>query len=338
MIRILTLNTWHGHSPKSAWSVARLEPAGHKERRTAALVAGLRALDPDVVMLQECFPQPIFTTRVADALGYDHATKICNAGVRIMGFGLPPGIGNGEGVSILAKRHLKMRVAGVRRLSGVGFATGWLAAQLGQLRFAIAAEIESRGKKVMLFNTHLRYAYPTIGSLHRAWHELKERGVISGEPGRALVELVRHNMRVRDHEVWHLLDWVMPWVKRNVPVVIGADFNLDHDHDQMRTFTMKLGALNVLPTLETRAPWTWDPLGNPNIAFSTKMNEEDGQPKSVMLQLAAHYDTIRQNPDHLLLGPSFGSADLEDGGLAMNTGHEGVFASDHYGIWADVRL
>ena len=200
-------------------------------------------------------------------------------------------------------------------------------------------QIEARGKKLMLFNTHLRYAYPSIGTFHRAWHELKQHGLLRGEPGRALLELLRHNMRVRDLELWRLLDWVTPFAKKQIPVIIGADFNLDHDHDQMKTFTARLGATNVLTTaVPPERSWTWDPEGNPNIAFSTKMYEEDGTPKSTHLQLAAHYDAIRQNPDHLLLGPSFSKGSLEGGGLAMNLGMNGVFPSDHYGIWADVRV
>ena len=69
MLRILSLNTWHGHMPRNAWRVETIEPRGAKERRRAALVAGIRELDPDVILLQECLPQPDFSRKLAETLG-----------------------------------------------------------------------------------------------------------------------------------------------------------------------------------------------------------------------------------------------------------------------------
>lgn len=338
MLRVVTINTWHGHTPKNPWSVVRLEPAGHKEKRTASLLAQLRALDPDVVCMQECLPQHSFTAEVAAALGYDYQSKICNAGLRVFGMGVPAGIGNGEGISILAKRHLRMKLLGVRRLSGIGFANRLAAVQLGQLRFAMAVEVEVRGHKVVVINTHLRYAYPTTGTFYLAWHDLRQLGLLSGDPSETLVRLILDNMRVRDDELWRLLDWVRLYARAGVPVVIGADFNLDHHHDQMMKFTHGLGGLNVLPTADPENPWSWDPAHNRNIAYSTLTHHTDGTRKGVTHQLAAHYDNVRQNPDHLVLGPTFNRASLVDGGLALHRPHEGTYPSDHYGIWADVKL
>src|ERR1043166_7566004 len=89
MLRLLSLNIWHGHVPKNAFAVESLEPPGHKERRLAALLAGVRSLDPDVLFFQECMPQPQLSLRIADELGYDVVTKICNSGLRLFGRGLP---------------------------------------------------------------------------------------------------------------------------------------------------------------------------------------------------------------------------------------------------------
>ena len=337
MIRVLTLNAWHGHVPKSALAVLNLEPPGHKAKRTSALLEEVRALSPDAIMLQECLPQPGFTDALARELGYDHVSKVCNSGVRIFGIGLPTGIGHGEGVSILARKGLGLRVVAVRRLSGVGFATPKLAVQFGQLRFALAAEIEVEGRVVGLVNTHLRYAYPVYETFERAWRELAARGALRGEPSRMLQRMVKSSLKVRDSELWRLADLVRGFTHRGVPVVVGADFNLDHDTEQMLKFGSELGLVNVLPTVDARGH-TWDPVGNPNIAFSMKSTHPDGTPKNPLWLLTAHYDGVKQNPDHLMIGGALPKQALKEGGLAMHRSVAGVFPSDHYGIWADVAL
>lgn len=338
MIRVLTLNAWTGHVPKSAFKVHRLEPVGHKERRTDALVEEVRELSPDVIFLQECLPQPSFTDALARALDYDHVSKVCNSGVRVFGVGLPAGITHGEGVSILAKRGLGLRLVAVRRLSGVGFANPKVALQFGQLRFAIAAEISVEGRGVALINTHLRYAYPGFETFERAWRELSSRGALRGDPSRTLQSLVRSNIKVRDDELWRLADLVRRFTHQGVPAVIGADFNLDHDSVQMLRFGSELGLVNVLPTVDRRGH-TWDPAGNPNIAFSTKDTHPDGSAKNDVWLLTAHYDGLPQNPDHLLVGgKGVERGALREGGLAMHRSVRGVFPSDHYGIWADLAL
>jgi len=337
MIRLLTLNTWHGQYPRTPWAVESLEPAGHKERRSAALVAGVRAVDPDVIFLQECLPQPLFSRRLATQLGYEEVSKICNSGVRVLGVGVPSGIGAGEGLAIFAKPHLGLRGLGTKRLSGVGFTSDLVSAQIGQLRFALAAEIRVAGRPVVLVNAHLRYAYPSLEAFHRAWEDLRRRGEVRGEPGQALRFLVRRNIRLRDAELWALDRFLRGWVRRGIPVILGADLNLNPEAAQTLHFVNALGMLNVLPAVAERA-FTWDPEGNPNVAFSTAPHHVDGTAKSIFHRLVAHYDGIPQCPDHLMLGPTFSHRAVREGGLALHTAVDGVFASDHYGVFAEVGL
>jgi endonuclease/exonuclease/phosphatase family metal-dependent hydrolase len=337
MLRILTLNIWHGHIPRNAWTVQSIEPAGHKERRFAALVAGIRDLDPDVLLLQECLPQPGLSRELAARLGYDVTTKICNSGLRIFGVGLPAGVGSGEGLSILAKPHLRMRGRSVRRLSGIGFTGNLAALQLGQLRFALAATVHVAERRLVVINTHLRYAYPAMDRFQEAWDALRRRGLAEGPPSKTIVSLVRRNIRVRDEELARLGAWADSWIRRQIPVVIGADLNLDHDAPQVVRLAGKLGLSNVLPLVGARV-CTWDPEGNPNIAYSTAPEHPDGTPKPLTHRLVAEYDSLAQCPDHLLLGPSFSRESLRGGGLALDRPYEGVYPSDHYGVYADVEL
>jgi hypothetical protein len=335
-LRLLTINTWHGHVPRGWWAVERIEPEGHKERRTAALLTAIRELDPDVIFLQECVPQPTYSQELAATLSYDHILKICNSGVRLLGVGLPTGIGSGEGLAIFAKPHLELRAAGVRRLSGFGVTSVLAAAQLGQLRFALAGEIRLEGKRVILVTTHLRYTYPDAGGLRRSWDELSRTGEVQGQPPHWLTAAVHYTVRLRDREVLRLAELVSSFERQGVPVIVGADLNLDDDTAQVRRFTESLGMLNVLPAVNGRA-WTWDPEGNPNIAFSTTTSRAGGSPKSLTERLMAHYDAVPQCPDHLLLGPTFPRGAIADAGLAFHRARGDVYPSDHYAVFCEIR-
>ena len=99
-------------------------------------------------------------------------------------------------------------------------------------------------------------------------------------------------------------------------------------------FLAATGYTNALPQ---RAPGmlTWDPGGNDNIAFDTIYTWPDGTEKPAFLQLMAWLDSIPQCPDHVLVSQGL---TLGDAGRAFDRHHDGVLASDHYGIWADVIL
>jgi endonuclease/exonuclease/phosphatase family metal-dependent hydrolase len=337
VLRLLSINAWSGLLPRSFYAVESLEPPGNKERRTEALLAGIRELDPDVVFLQECLPQPDFSTRLAGALGYDGIHRICNSGVRLLGVGLPRGIGRGEGLAILAKRHLGLRPAGMKRLSGVGFVSRHLSLQAGPVKFAVAGEILVNGRRVTLVNTHLTYMYPDEAAFRRSWAELVRSGEAKGEPPRWLEQAVRVHVARRDHELLRLGEWMKQLVRRTGRVVLGSDLNLDPDSAQVKRFARSLGLLNVLPAVDSRA-LTWDPAANPNIAYSTTPTLPDGRAKDLVARLVAEYDRLPQCPDHLMFGPDLGLSVLRQAGLALVRPFRGVFPSDHFGIFAEAAL
>ena len=181
-LKLLSINTWTGHYPRSFYAVESLEPPGNKERRTRALAAGIRSLDPDVIFLQECMPQPDFSQGLAQALGYDGLHRICNSGVRFCGVGLPLGVGRGEGLAILAKPGLRLRPAGVRRLSGVGLVTRHCSLQAGAIKLALGGQIDFQGRPIALVTTHLSYMYPNEATFWRSWADLQATGEVKGEP------------------------------------------------------------------------------------------------------------------------------------------------------------
>ncbi len=336
VVRVVNLNTWIGCLPRGLIRAVPIEPPGHKQRRIAALLHELRARSADVVTLQECLPLPSFAYQIAQALDYDVLWRVGNSGMRVMGLGLPTGVERGEGLAILAKKTLGLRPIGTKRLSGSGVVTNWCSFQLGPLRWVLAGLVNIRERPVIVATTHVSYSFPSKESFHIGWAELHDRSVVKHrEPPGWLVRMAKDNDDVRDKELHRLAAWLRRLQdKHQAPVILGADFNLDPETPQVVDFLSATQFVNALPTF---APGmlTWDPGGNDNISFDVDHRWPDGEDKPAFLQLMAWLDSIPQCPDHLLVSPGL---TLTDAGRAFDRHHDGILASDHYGIWADVRV
>lgn len=335
-LRIVNLNTWVGSLMRGLTSLVSIEPEGHKHKRYQALLAELRACDPDVITLQECLPLPRFVTDLAQDLGYDCIWRVSNSGVRVLKVGVPKGVGHGEGVAILARRGLGLTGLGTLRLSGRGLVTNWGAFQLGPVRYALAGRVVFGGAPIVVACAHVRYGFPNQRAFDVAWEHLAVDGVVDTPvPPASILKMTRKNRALRDLELDRLQAWLKGLQARErAPLVLGADLNLDPDTPEVRRFTHQLRFANALPAIDPAAR-TWDPGGNPNVAYGTMHHWPDGALKPLTLRLMAYLDSVPQCPDHVLL-----SEDLElvDAGVACREPHDGVRASDHYGVWAEIQV
>lgn len=337
-LSVLEINVWHGLFAQSWWRAGHLEPPEAKEKRTLALVAAVRALDPDVVTLQECFPQPGYSRKVAQALGYTCLTHITNAGFRILGNGFPMGCSTGEGLTILAKPALAPRLFGEKTLSGHGVTHELASFQFFVRRSALAAEVTVGGKRVLVATTHIRYEFATMQEAAAAWKSLARAGVAPAEPDRLVIRALRSSIARRDAEVEVLGGWLQRLLKRNVPLILAADMNLDEDACQLQRLVQTLGLTNAISGTGNGSPITWDPDGNTHTRHGASYVDALGKPKDLSGLLQAQHDRVAQRPDHVLLGPSFGKGALVHARVVLDRPVDGVMPSDHYGIFTVVRV
>lgn len=334
-LRIANLNTWVGLLVRGLSGVQSVEPPGHKKQRFNALVAEILERDVDVVTLQECVPLPSFAREVARALDYDLIWRVQNSGPRVLGFGLPTGIGRGAGLAIVAKRGLGLKHVDTKRLSGSGLVTNLFSIQLGPHTFAIAGLVHKGGRPALIVNTHIRYSFPSEAAFFEGWEQLRERGTVNRDPPAKLLKSLRNNRTIRDAEVRRLGVWLHTLSeKHDAPVILGADFNLDPDTPQLLRFIETTGYDNVLPHYAPEV-LTWDPATNYNIGFGNTIAWPSGEPKSRVLQLMAILDSVPQTPDHIMVSRGL---EAVAAGLAFDQPREGILASDHYGIWADISF
>ena len=334
-IRIVNLNTWVGCLPRGLFGgVVSIEPPGNKMRRLSALIDELDQRQPDIATFQECLPLPRFAQEMAQKLGYDCLWRVANAGMRVMGAGIPSGIGVGEGLVILAKKAHRMVPLGTKKLSGFGFSNNVIAFQLSPLRFALAARVMIEGRPLIVVTTHISYGFPSRDAFQAAWIEMHKRGVTKfASPPKWVHDLTRDNGDNRDKEIRRLAKWLLELRAANqgAPILIGADMNLDPETPQMLEFLASTGYRNAFPEKHPGV-LTWDPTTNLNVPYGTDFKWPDGTEKSTILQMMAYLDSIPQTPDHVLLSPGL---DVVDTGRAFDVAYDGIMASDHYGIWVD---
>ena len=149
-LRILTYNLWHGHVHGR-----RVEPEPERVARHRRQIEAIRALDPDLVLLQEVSPAKELGRQFAAALEMDVTATVVNCGIQLPlpgrnrdGFrrrlGKPAGFA--EGLAILARRGLGLERRGRQKLSGPpALVSAGCCLQFAEVEYALLATIELPG-------------------------------------------------------------------------------------------------------------------------------------------------------------------------------------------------
>ena len=83
---------------------------------------------------------------------------------------------------------------------------------------------------------------------------------------------------------------------------------------------------------------TWDPERNTNIAFSCDTSYLKDRRASPLELLSAWYDHVPRRIDYVLLNSKFQKEDVQSAGVILDVPHNGLFASDHFGVAATVSI
>ncbi|MCD6291132.1 MAG: endonuclease/exonuclease/phosphatase family protein [Anaerolineae bacterium] len=233
LIRIATLNTWHGLDPSHGLiQLHSYETAAQREARYQALIEELRILAPDIVGLQEANPLPDYAHRIAADLGYDEIHQVANGGIKFFGWGIPTNVN--EGLVILARKELHLERIDARRLSGAwySFHCDRFSFQLSETRYALAGRIIVQGYPLYIFDVHLH-----------AGANGSER---------------------RQREVGTLLSFIAETASNGTPIVLMGDFNAAEDTPEIRMI-LKAGFQDAFRRAHPDDPgYTWNPRENPN--------------------------------------------------------------------------
>jgi endonuclease/exonuclease/phosphatase family metal-dependent hydrolase len=318
-LRILTINVWSGLDYRGLLSCGEYESPLRREARFQLLVREIKALDPDLIFVQEANGRPVrpYCSRLARFLGYDEIHQICLAGMKLGYVGIPANLNEGNG--ILAKRSLDLEKLDEWKLGGSpGIYSDYFAFHWDETISALAGRIRVNGAPLYLVCVHL-----SAGAPDEAGSKRREKEI------RRLVKQLRR-------------------LPESSPLIVAGDFNATPDSREMRLFAEESGCRDAFAARQTQAISTWDPRGNENAALGAQPVDARGRKLDAQGTLEALSASYPSRLDYVLLRAPFQIEDVRDCRVVMDSAGEWqehtaaetlrTHVSDHYGVLAEVDL
>jgi endonuclease/exonuclease/phosphatase family metal-dependent hydrolase len=264
--KVLTYNTLHGLQVERFW-VRPGELLEQQMARFTLRVDQLADTQPDLALLQEVNPLPHMAERYVEALkakglAYSQVHQVDACGLRLPGLALLRGLNNG--LVILAKSPLELRKLDGLKLSGTGNCHDQVGWQLGELRYALIAEVTSPAtqSKYLVSTAHLHsgierdmYVLDALMNAHREGR-LKHYDHLMA----ALKE--DQAIRLRELHTWikalHRYQEDGPYAG----LIIGGDFNFEPGSPEYRELE-RFGLQDTAELASETPMLTYDPALNP---------------------------------------------------------------------------
>lgn len=193
-----------------------------------------------------------------------------------------------------------------------------------------------------LVNVHLSATPPQDSILAEEFQNLLAKGRITEEEYQRALEQWEAGAKRRELEVNRLLDWIKQLPPES-PVIVAGDFNAAPDAPEMQLFQTSGGFLDTYTPGKSLQQHTWDSKGNENISFSTQMTDAKGDTLDGYGRLSALCDTRSRRIDYIFLSTrlksgAFKPTDVSECRIVLDSLVNGVHASDHYGVFAQIDL
>ncbi|HEX2056362.1 MAG TPA: endonuclease/exonuclease/phosphatase family protein [Nitrospiraceae bacterium] len=342
---VLTYNTLHGLLVERFW----VRPGEVLEQQLARFnlrVDQLAETRPDVALLQEVNPLPHMAERYVEALkgrglDYSQVHQVDACGLRVPGLALLKDLNNG--LVILAKAPLQLRKLDGLKLSGTGSCHDEVGWQLGELRYALIAEVASPAtqSKYLVSTAHLHSGIERDMYVLQALKEAHEQGRLHHYDHLMAALKEDQQLRLRELHTWikalHRYQEDGPYTG----LIIGGDFNFEPGSPEYRELE-RLG-LQDTAELASGVPMlnTYDPVVNPLAG-----HEETGLPPEFDVAIAGesaadrkeiiadYRQAIRQarRIDFLFSMSFMSKACVKQALFGQTLSGKQLVGSDHYGV------
>lgn len=339
---MVTINVWSGVDYSGIFKFGEYETHERRELRFLSLLTQIRSINPDVVFIQEANPVASYSSRLADSLSFDEIHHVCNAGISLGPIGLPTNFK--EGIAILARQSLCLKKIEVWKLAGsFGLYGDPITIHFGQSNFAIVGKVIVDDSPLYLINVHLSSDVPKDSILNLQFRNLYLDGKISEQALLYTLEIQETKRVNRELQIIRLIKY-LELLPKDVPIIVGGDFNATPDSREIMlfqdsgkyfdTFTI----LNPIEMTSGALAYTWDYHRNQNVLFSAQINQINGNPKNDYEYLEAIHDSYSRRIDYIFLNQKFLPNDVINCRIVLDSVVQGVQASDHFGICADINL
>ncbi|MFW5745192.1 MAG: endonuclease/exonuclease/phosphatase family protein [bacterium] len=314
-ITVATMNVWSGLSYQGVFAVDEYEDRATRAFRFNLLANGFADLQPDVIALQEANPLPSYAERIAGELSYDAVHDVRQAGVRIGPVGLPWNLREGE--IILAGRDRGLEYAGAKQLAGPR-AGNVAAFQFGAGSQVLGAQITAEGRTVHVFTT--RWTPSPQADTDRLVQLVGqyEDGEITGDELTRLMEEAVEGSERRKREARETVVFINEQAGEE-PVILMGSLHVPPDSEEIQILR-DAGFVDAWAVAGRGAGYTYDATTNANIA------EHD----------LATFPGQRVRYDYIFVRGT-GIA-VRNATVIFGRPTYGVHPSDHYGLYAELRV
>jgi len=335
-LRFLTINVWSGLDYEGVIRFGEYETDERQQARFQALVGQIQRLDPDVIFVQEANPLGRYAARLADRLSFDEIHQVVNAGVKLGPLGIPTNFK--EGLAILARPSLRLEKFDAWKLSGpVGLHGDALSIHFGEAVLSLVGKIFVDDAPLYVVNVHLVAAPPPDPEMEEKLQDFLSEGSMTEKEYRRARKYWHNLVNRRRQDVRKLLERLGKLPQQS-PVIVAGDFNATPDSPEVRLFQTSGQFLDSQSRRESVQQPTWAPDDNENISFSRRMTNARGDPRKGYNRLFAWYAGYTRRVDYIFLSRHFQAEDISASSVVLDSPVGGVWASDHYGILAEIDL
>jgi endonuclease/exonuclease/phosphatase family metal-dependent hydrolase len=333
-VKVVTINVWAGLDYEGTLKMGEYEQRDVWKKRYQILVEELRALDPDIIAINEGNELPRYARRLARDLEMDFVYAVGMGGIKIGCAGIPTNFREGD--AILAKKDLHMKSLGKKRLSGGGIITNFFTFHFTEANQVVGGIITFGTKAVYIFNTHTHASPPNEPWFMERLNALSAQGFLTPEELETAKEKVREDQKWRRDEIEKLLLWIDETVPPDAPIILMGDFNAEAETEEMKLvfdagFTDTYGVKNPEGT-----GYTWDPETNRNIQTYYESDITDDLSPEKIADRAD--DFIQKRIDFIFIGGSIEPDDVRESRVVLDRVIDGQHPSDHFGVMSVIRI
>lgn len=335
-LKILTLNVWSGLNYNGTCKVGEYETELRREQRYRSLLVQLKILEPDIIFLQEVNPAGKYSTGLADALGYNEIHHVCNAGLKILGIGIPSNLN--EGLSILTKPGYELEKFDVWKLSGSPGVNGdFVNIHFNEAEYALVGKIKIKGIPFYLINVHLFAAVGRNDELKKKLDSLHEGRIIAHEEYNDALSDWENGLEKQKEETKELIRKKRD-IPDSTPIIMAGDFNSTPESDVIKRIVLAGNMIHTYGHTVDYYPNTWDPLLNKNIKFSVDKESKQENNPDPFNRISSDFDKQSKTIDYIFLNELFTPKDIIKTEIAADSSINGTQPSDHFGVLSEINI
>jgi endonuclease/exonuclease/phosphatase family metal-dependent hydrolase len=333
-IKLININVWFGMNGQGWWKIGDYETRQRKGARLRGLVSGLKALDPDIITIQEANKLPAYAAKIARALGYDAVWKVQNSGIKVLGIGVPLNFTAGN--VILAKKNHHLKYISSRRLSGRGFVSNYFSFHFKEMRNAMVALVKIAGRPILIFNVQTHFSLIWEQKWEKAVDDLMACGKITDRQHKIMKKTLLDSHNRTEQDIAGMLGCIKQVVnKHDYPYVVAGDFNTTLQSEALKQMVSELGLSDPyqIHNPDTKG-YTWDPRRNTNTAFDGSEFRADGKTlRDPLRRLSAKFDAgTPRRIDFIFLSQHFNTDMIQRANLVFTEPVDDLYVSDHFGV------